>query len=623
MDAFEKDTMYYLTNGELIDAYEHFGAHLVYENNQVVATRFRVYAPNAKTVSVIGEFNQFDPQAHPMTKIDEGGVFSVVIKDNLSRQPYKYALTTLDGQTIYKSDPYAFYSAKRPDSVSIVAERNLYEWQDEAYMKKRVKEAPYQKPMNVYEVHLGTWMQKPDGSFHTYADLVDLLIPYLKKQYYTHVEIMPVIEHPFDGSWGYQGTGYYSVTSRYGTVDDFKYFIDKCHQNDIKVILDWVPGHFVKDEHGLANFDGTHLFEYSDEHRRENPSWGTVNFDLGKGVTQSYLISSACFFLNEYHVDGFRVDAVSYMIYYHGDTSKGENDGALTFLKKLSKAVFKQHPHALLIAEDSSAYPKVTHPIHEGGLGFNYKWNMGWMNDTLSYFSKDPIHRKYHHNLLTFSLMYAFSENYVLPFSHDEVVHGKKSLVDKMPGDYWQKFANYRALIGYMHAHPGKTLLFMGQEFAQMHEWKDYAELDWHLLSYPMHESAQRFNRDMNQLSQQEPALHEADHDPQGFEWIDADNNEQSIFSFVRYDAKRESHVLCVFNLTPVVHHDFILPVPNKGVYDELISSDHKQYGGSDLYNGLPLESFDYQIKHFTQAISVLLPPLSMIMLKWRGSNER
>ncbi len=623
MDAFAKDTMYYLMNGELTDAYEHFGAHLMYENNQVKATRFRVYAPKALAVSVIGEFNQFDINKHPMEKIHEGGVFSVVIEENLSRQPYKYAIKTRDGRIVYKSDPYAFYSAKRPDSVSLVTERTLYTWQDDAYMKKRLNQPPYQEPVSIYEVHLGTWMQKPDGRFHTYADLVDLLIPYVKKQGFTHIELMPVIEHPFDGSWGYQGTGYYSVTSRYGTVDDFKYFIDKCHQNDIKVILDWVPGHFVKDEHGLANFDGGPLYEYEDEDRRENPSWGTVNFDLGKGETQSYLISSACFFLNEYHVDGFRVDAVSYMIYYHGDTTRGENEGAIAFLKKLSKAVFNIHPNALLIAEDSSAYPKVTHPVHEGGLGFNYKWNMGWMNDTLKYFEKDPIHRKYHHNLLTFSLMYAFSENYVLPFSHDEVVHGKKSLVDKMPGDYWQKFANYRALIGYMHAHPGKTLLFMGQEFAQMHEWKDYTELDWHLLSYPMHESAQRYNRDLNFISKHEKALHEADHDGSGFEWIDADNHEQSIFSFVRYDAKRAQTVVCVLNLTPVVHHDYKLAVPKKGTYDEIISSDKSIYGGSGLYNGTPLESFDDNIKHFTQAINVLLPPLSLIMLKWRDDDER
>ncbi len=622
MATFSADTMYYLNNGELIDAYEHFGAHLIKKDKNSVATRFTVFAPNAQSVSVIGAFNDYDEAAHPMRKIDAAGVFMVMVDENLTREPYKYALKTHAGKKLYKSDPYAFYSAMRPDSVSIVAQRDLYRWQDGPHMEKSAKEAPYDKPMNIYEVHLGTWMTRPDGSFHTYADLVDHLIPYLKENHYTHVELLPVIEHPFDGSWGYQGTGYYSVTSRYGTVDDFKYFVDQCHQNEIKVILDWVPGHFCKDEHGLYFFDGTPLYEYETEHLRENSEWGTANFDLSKGHTQSFLISSALFFLKEYHVDGFRVDAVSYMLYYHGDTNQGQNPGALDFLRKLAKAVFNVHPHALLIAEDSSAFPKVTHPIDQGGLGFNYKWNMGWMNDTLKYFEKDPIHRKYHHDLMTFSLMYAFSENYILPFSHDEVVHGKKTLVDKMPGDYWQKFANYRALIGYLHAHPGKQLLFMGQDFAQMHEWKDHEELDWHLLTYPMHESALAFNRAINKLSIEERAFYETDHNPEGFEWIDADNKDNSIFSFIRYSRDKQEAIIVILNLTPVVHHDFIIGVPYAGTYTELINSDKKAFGGSDLYNGAPLESFKQDYKHFKHCLQVLLSPLSVTLLKWTEHHE-
>ena len=618
MKDLREDTLYYLDNGTLQDAYEFFGAHVKKdEKNDVTATVFRLYAPNAKAVHLIGEFNGYSETHSPMNKIDNAGVFEISIKKDLRRQPYKYAIHTKQGETLYKSDPFAFYSALRPDTVSIVADRNLYTWQSAATPNP----APYDRPMNIYELHVGTWMQRPDGTFHTYANLVDYLIPYLKENHFTHVELMPIIEHPFDGSWGYQGTGYYSVTSRYGTVDDLKYFVDQCHLNGIRVILDWVPGHFVKDAHGLSRFDGSYLFEYPDEERRENPQWGTINFDLGKGFPQTYLISSALYFMKEFGIDGYRIDAVSYMLYYHGNPERGQNDGAVEFLKRLSYAVFAHDPNALLIAEDSSAHPKVTHPLENGGLGFNYKWNMGWMNDTLKYFDKDPVHRKYHHDLLTFSLMYAFSENYVLPFSHDEVVHGKKSLVDKMPGDYWQKFANFRALIGYLHTHPGKTLLFMGQEFAQMHEWKDYTELDWHLLSYPMHESALAFTRAMNRLTKSEPALHTLDHYPEGFQWIDADNSDQSILSFIRYGTNPREHVIVIMNLTPQVHHGMVFGVPRAGTYKELINSDYARYGGSDLYNGTPLPTHNHPAHGFNQSIEALVSPLSVTVLKWVPSD--
>ncbi len=614
--------MYYFHNGELTNAYDYFGAHLIKENGTITKTRFTVYAPNASAVHVIGSFNDYIPGAHMLKRIDEAGVFSLDIKKNLKDKPYKYIIEASSGQWLYKSDPFGFYHALRPDTNSIVVDRDIYTWKDSTFMEKRKHEAPYERPMNLYELHVGTWMQKPNGDFHTYSELVDHLIPYLKSHHYTHVELMPIIEHPFDGSWGYQATGFYGVTSRYGSIGDFKYFVDQCHQNNIRVILDWVPSHICKDAHGLHMFDGAPLFEYEDPSMRENVGWGTANLDLGKGVTQSFLISSTLYFMREFHIDGFRVDAVSNIFYYHGDPSQGESEGGLTFLKKLSKTLFAHHPHALLVAEDSSAYPKVTHPLEHGGVGFNYKWNMGWMNDTLKYFELDPVHRKYHHDYLTFSLMYAFSENYILPFSHDEVVHGKKSLVDKMPGDYWQKFANYRALIGYLHTHPGKPLMFMGGEFAQMHEWKDHTELDWHLLQYPMHDSANRFNKAMNQLTIQEPALHELDHQSEGFQWIDADNRDYSIFTFLRYAKNKKDFVVVALNLTPQVHHDFRVGVPKKGYYNELINSDYATYGGSDIYNGLPLESEKIPMHGFKHSIRMELSPLSVTILKWEAKHE-
>ncbi len=622
MQTFAPDTMYYWHNGELTDAYEHFGAHLRKENGRIVATRFTLYAPNAAKVHLLGSFNGFTPGADVMARIDDAGVWRIEKPENLKDKPYKYLIETHSGEQLYKSDPFAFYSALRPDTNSIVVDTEVYEWSDQAFMEKRKHEAPYDHPMNIYEVHLGTWMQKPDGDFNTYSELVDHLIPYLLENHYTHVELMPVIEHPFDGSWGYQATGFYSVTSRYGSVGDFKYFVDQCHKHGIRVILDWVPSHIVKDAHGLHLFDGRPLYEYEDPARRENVGWGTANLDLGKGETQSLLIASVLFFMRTYHIDGFRVDAVSNILYHHGDVNQGENEGGISFLRKLSKAVFAMHPHALLVAEDSSAYPKVTHPLEHGGLGFNYKWNMGWMNDTLKYFSLDPVHRKYHHDLITFSLMYAFSENYVLPFSHDEVVHGKKSLVDKMPGDYWQKFANYRALIGFLHTHPGKPLMFMGGEFAQMHEWKDYTELDWSLLSYPMHESAHRFNRELNALSTREPCLYTADHTPEGFQWVDADNKDLSIFTYIRHEKGKRNHLLIALNLTPQVHHGYRVGVPGEGRYRELINSDYATYGGSDIFNGLPLETSKEPSDGFEQSITMELAPLSVSILKWEGSNE-
>ncbi len=613
------EVLYYFNQGKLYDAYRFFGAHLEKdENGNILGTRFTVWAPHAKSVSVMGEFNNFTSYMHYLTKIDDAGIFSIFIKEATNWQRYKYEIKTHDGRTLYKVDPYAFFSGERPEQMSKIYDIEGYQWSDSSYMKKRLKKQSYDNPMNIYELHLGSWMLKPDGSFHKYNELVDLLIPYLKEHGFTHVEFLPVMEHPLDQSWGYQITGYYSANSRFGVPKDLMYLIDKCHQNDIGVILDWVPGHINRDEHGLYFFDGSPLYEYEEEWKRENVVWGTANLDLGKGEVQSFLISNALYWMEYFHVDGFRVDAVSNIIYYLGNPNNGVNEGALSFLRNLSKAVFSYFPNALLIAEDSSAYPKVTHSVEDGGLGFNYKWNMGWMNDTLRYFEKDPIYRKYHHDNITFGLSYAFSENYILPLSHDEVVHGKKSLVDKMPGDYWQKFANYRLLLGLQATHPGKKLLFMGGEFAQMREWNCMSEIDWFLLQYPMHDGARRYSRDLNLVVMFESSLYELDNDENGFEWIDDNNKDQSVFSFIRYARNRKDHVLVVLNMTPVVHHDFRIGTPKKGIYIEIMNSDKDIYGGSNQYNGVPLHTQDIPFHGKTQSITLKLPPLGISILKWK-----
>jgi 1,4-alpha-glucan branching enzyme len=611
------DVLYYFNQGQLIDAYNHFGAHLKKdEKGTILGTEFTVWAPHAKEVSVLGEFNGYQAWVHNLSKIDDAGIWHIFIEDAKEWHQYKYEIKTWDGRNLYKVDPYGYFSAERPEQMSKIYDLEGYGWNDLHYMEQRVHQTPYDKQMSIYEVHLGSWMTKPDGTYHKYNELVDQLIPYVLEHGFTHIELMPIIEHPLDQSWGYQGTGYYSATSRFGVPKDLMYFVDQCHQHDIKVILDWVPGHINRDDHGLYMFDGEPLYEYSEEWKRENKVWGTANLDLGRGEVQSFLISNALFWMKYFHVDGFRIDAVSNLIFFLGDPGNGVNEGALDFLKRLSSKIFLEHPNALLIAEDSSAFPKVTHPVDQGGLGFNYKWNMGWMNDTLEYFEKDPVYRKYHHSNITFGLVYAFSENYVLPLSHDEVVHGKHSLVDKMPGDYWQKFANYRALMGLFFTHPGKTLLFMGGEFAQMHEWKDYQELDWNLLAYPMHDSARRFVTDMNSVVKHHKALYEMDHQEEGFKWIDSSNADQSVFSFVRYAKDKNDFVVVVLNLTPVVHHNYRIGVPQKAKYIEVINSDKDVYGGSNIFNGEEMFSEDKPVHGFEQSIQMVLSPLSITILK-------
>ena len=612
-----REDLYFFNQGKLYDAYRIFGAHIV-KNDALEhqGVRFTVWAPHAQQVSVLGEFNGYQAWVHNLAKIDDSGIWELTVADAKEWHEYQYEIKTTDGRTLYKADPYAFFSGERPSQLSKIYDLEGYHWNDSNYMKNRHKDRSYDHQMSIYEMHLGSWMNQPGDKPHKYNELVHHLIPYLKENGFTHVEFMPVIEHPLDQSWGYQGTGYYSATSRFGVPKDLMYLIDELHNNNIKVILDWVPGHICRDAHGLYMFDGQPLYEYEEEWKRENIVWGTANLDLGKGEVQSFLISNALFWMKYFHVDGFRIDAVSNLIYFLGNSNNGINQGALTFIQNLSRKVFEYYDNALLIAEDSTAYPKVTHPIEHGGLGFNYKWNMGWMNDTLEYFETDPVYRKYHHDMITFGLTYAFSENYVLPLSHDEVVHGKHSLVDKMPGDYWQKFANYRALMGLFFTHPGKTLLFMGGEFAQMHEWKDYTELDWHLLQYPMHQGAHRFNKDMNKLVAAEKALYECDHNVFGFEWIDANDRDHSIYAFLRYSSNKEEMVAVILNLTPVVHHNYTFGVPTKGTYVEIMNSDKGVYGGSDLYNGLPIKTKKQAMHGFDYSLECLLSPLSITIFK-------
>jgi 1,4-alpha-glucan branching enzyme len=615
--------LFLFNEGKWEAAHQHFGSRVVKDEwGAAQGVVFTVYAPHARIVSVVGDFNQWDSRTHAMEKVDDFGIFRLFVPGLGEWTKYKYCIVTAYGQTIYKADPYAMFSDFRPETSSKVYDIEGYVWHDGDYLAKRRTGDPANKPIAIYEVHLGTWMTKPGGAFHKYNELVDYLIPYVKAHGFTHIEMMPVTEHPLDESWGYQGTGYYSATSRYGVPKDLMYLIDQCHQNDIGVILDWVPGHICKDAHGLYMFDGEPLYEYEDYNIRENVVWGTVNLDLGKGVTRSFLLSNAHFWIDYFHVDGFRIDAVSNIVYYLGNPAVGTNQGAVEFLKRTTASIKQKDMSILLFAEDSTTYPNMTKPAWEGGVGFDFKWNMGWMNDTLRYFEKDPVYRKYHHDLITFGLVYAYSERFILPLSHDEVVHGKKSLVNKMPGDYWQKFANFRVLIGLQFTHPGKKLLFMGGEFAQMQEWKDKEELDWFSLEYPLHECANRFVRDALHVLRHTPALFELDHDPEGFRWIDQTNRDQSVYLFARFGKSEDDIVVVAINMTPVVYEPFRIGVPKEGVYEEILNSDKDVYGGSNQYNGLPLKTSAVALHGFAQSIEIKLAPLAICVFAYRPSGE-
>ncbi len=598
-------------------AWEFMGAHL-YDDYCV----FRVWAPKASSVYVTGDFCSWQPKAHIARRITDGGIFECVIENVKEFDTYKYLIVTPDGREILKADPYGFHMETRPQTASKVYSLDSYEWNDKKWMDER-KEAPYKKPVNIYEVHFGSWKRYKDGNVFSYKKMAQELIPYLKSMNYTHVELMPMSEYPYDKSWGYQVTGYYAPTSRYGEPKDFMYFIDECHKNGIAVILDWVPAHFPKDENGLYEFDGSCCYEYENPKKREHADWGTRIFDYGKPEVLSFLISNACFWFSKYHVDGLRVDAVASMLYLDYGKRTGEwepnkyggngNLEAIEFFKKLNSRVFSEYEGILMIAEESTAWPKITYPVHDGGLGFNYKWNMGWMNDTLSYMRTDPLYRKGIHNNLTFSLTYAFSENYVLPLSHDEVVHMKGSLIGKMPGDEKTKFANLRAYLGYMYAHPGKKLLFMGGDIAQKKEWNESEELDWCILKNDLNKKYQHFIKELNKFYKSEPTLWECDDSWDGFDWASCDDDNNNVISFYRKDTA-ENTVLTVCNFSSLNHENYKLGVEKSGKYNLVFSTDMKDFGGStDKLTSYTAKKGEQHGKQYY--LSLNIPPFSTIFL--------
>ncbi|EIW15806.1 1,4-alpha-glucan branching protein GlgB [Pelosinus fermentans] len=624
ISPISQEDLYLFHEGSNFRSYQLLGAHVLTENGKQ-GVRFAVWAPNAQGVRVVGDFNAWQGEGHKMNRVGESGVWLLFIPDLMAGDIYKYEIQTAGGQTLMKADPYAFYAQLRPETASVVYNLNSYQWKDTKCQSRKSKPVN-QQPLLIYEVHLGSWRRGADNAVLTYRELAELLPQYASAMGYTHIEIMPVAEHPFDGSWGYQATGYYAITSRYGTPEDFMYLVDVCHEYEIGVIVDWVPGHFCKDDHGLRQFDGTALYEYADAQRAENKGWGTANFDLGRTEVLSFLISNAVFWLDVYHIDGIRVDAVSNILYLNYGREAGDwtpnqygGDGNLegaAFLRKLNEVVFAQRPNVLMMAEESTSWPMVSWPTYSGGLGFNFKWNMGWMNDMLRYMEIDPVHRKWNHHLLTFSFMYAFSENFILPLSHDEVVHGKKSMLNKMPGDYWQKFANLRAFYGYWMAHPGKKLLFMGSEFGQFIEWQDHESLDWHLVESPMHEKLQEYCRRLNHFYKKERSLWVVDGNWQGFEWIDCSDYTQSVICFMRKTANPEETLLVVCNFTPNVHQAYRIGVPAEGSYLEIFNSDWEEFGGSGQKNTGVLAAEETAWHNHSHSLAITLPPLATIYLK-------
>jgi 1,4-alpha-glucan branching enzyme len=620
--------LHLLAQGAHYRTYEKLGAHPAEHGGQV-GVRFAVWAPNAASVSVIGDFNGWDRARHPMTLRPEAGVWEGFVPGVRSGALYKYAITSRDGRyRVDKADPCAFASALRPDTASKVWDLAGYEWSDAGWMADRAATAAPQAPMAVYEVHLGSWMRVPeeDNRWLTYREAAARLADYAAEMGYTHVEFLPLNEHPFDGSWGYQASGYYAPTSRFGTPHDLMFLIDTLHQRGIGVIFDWVPAHFPRDEHGLAYFDGTHLYEHADPRQGEHRDWGTYIFNYGRREVANFLIGNALFWLAKYHVDGLRVDAVASMLYLDYSRAPGdwlpnryggrENLEAIDFLRRFNEQVYAEHPGVVTIGEESTAWPMVSRPTYVGGLGFGFKWDMGWMHDTLAYMGREPIHRKYHHDKLTFRMLYAFSENFVLPLSHDEVVHGKGSLLGRMPGDDWQRFANLRLLLGYQYLQPGKKLLFMGGDFGQWREWNHDTSLDWHLLEHPAHRGLQRWVRDLNTLYRGEPALHVDDCAPEGFEWIDCNDTENSVVSFLRRGGPSDPVLVAVCNFTPVPRQNHRVGVPHGGYWQEVLNGDAPLYGGSGQGNIGGVAAAPIPVHGRSHSLTITLPPLAVVVFK-------
>ncbi|MDD4238322.1 MAG: 1,4-alpha-glucan branching protein GlgB [Desulfotomaculaceae bacterium] len=618
--------IYLFNQGELFQSYRHFGAHLI-RLQGIEGVSFAVWAPHAYKVSVVGAFNNWQIETHPMENYLDSGVWVTFIKGLKSGEPYKYCIETKGGQVFYKADPFAFYAELRPHTASRVFPLEGHSWRDEAWIASRKQRNLKREPLLIYEVHLGTWRKRADGDFMDYREIADLLIPYVKKKGFTHLELLPVTEHPFDGSWGYQVTGFFAATSRYGNPHELMHLIDRCHQEEIGVIMDWVPGHFCRDVHGLGQFDGTPLYEEGNHEQ-----WGTYRFNFNKTEIWSFLISNAFFWFEQYHIDGLRVDGVSSMLYLDFGKENGdwipnryggrENLAAVEFLRKLNQQVFKYFPGVIMVAEEATDWPFVTRPPYDGGLGFSYKWNMGWMNDTLKYFSLDFEQRQYNHNLLTFSLVYSFSEDFILPFSHDEVVHGKKSLINKMPGDYWQKFAGQRVLYLYLICHPGKKLLFMGGEFAQFIEWKQDAQLDWFLKDYDMHRMFAAYVKELNNFYLNEKSLWAEDHGWEGFEWIDVNDHTQSILVFQRRTADSSKFLVIALNLLPQAYPVFRIGMPQLGTYKIVLNTDSTKYGGSGFTKQETLLAEEVAWHNSNYSVVLQMPPLGGLILECAGATK-
>ena len=614
--------------GKEHSAYKFMGAHFVTENRKR-GVRFTTWAPRASKIYVIGDFNNWElKEEYSMKKINERGIWSLFLPKLEEGIKYKFAVVNECGNnTVYKADPYAFKSELRPNTASVLTKIKSFRWGDKRWLNKREKEGLDNKPMNIYELHLGSWKRK-DGEFMTYEEISEVLVEYIKEMGYTHVEFMPINEHPLDASWGYQGVGYYSVTSRYGDLNGLKALINKLHKNNIGVLLDWVPSHFCKDEHGLFMFDGSPTYEYEAWWKANNEGWGTCNFDLGRPEVKSFLFSNAMYWINEFHIDGLRVDAVSNMLYLDYGREYGEwepniyggngNLEAIAFLKELNTIIKKEGKGAITVAEESTSWEGITKPVEEDGLGFDYKWNMGWMNDTLSYIELDPIYRKYHHNKMNFSMMYNYSEKFILPISHDEVVHGKKSLINKMWGDDWKKYAGLRLYASFMMGHPGKKLMFMGCEFGQFVEWREWEELQWNVIEeFDIHRKTKEYFKALNHFYLENSSLWSLDYEEEGFKWIDADNSEESVLSFIRIGKNKKEKLIFICNFTPEVYYDFKVGVPGLGEYVEVFNSDSLEFGGAgNIMGDSILKATEESFKDFDYSISVKVPPLGTLVLK-------